>query len=922
MSYDGQRSSFDREHTYIVEMDLDYCPLVYGDGACQAGTKTITTTAVATDDFNAGDIIYDSVTVEIGKIVSVTGSSPTYTIEYKRTATADFTAGVTTIFNATATGQATKDANAPVLATAGDDKCFQTFETCDDLANYEPAGTITTGEVANDFLFQFSKWAFWRQDGGNYLLEGFNAGDLVRVSGFNHSGNNGIFTVASTSVNGLEITDISGTTVETGNTGVTITKIDFKTYRFCEPRSPHPIAINAIPSLSSVSLTPSKIDVAGGMGERSSVSLTFNDHPHNDLDIDQYTGDRSYIATDRGTFWTKFRARNPNYQFRSIRVLTGYLENGEYKKENFKTRHYVIEKMSISGGKCSITAKDPLKLASAKKAQVPKPNLGLISNTGGISDAEPVAITLEYPAGFATTTGVGDAEYATSGYVLLSGSEIASFTRSGDTMTLTGRGLYNTTAKAHDEDVTVQQCYQKTADVEIIAHDILVNYAGVDASYINLQAWSEEVQANQGIDGQLNGIIVKPADVNKVLKELAEAKPHFIYWDELNQTVNFTAIQEPPTDANAYNMHENFIADSMSVKDLPDMRASTVYYTFGQIDPTKSLTDTNNYTQTVVRSNTDSISKYGSNQIKTVVSRWIDSTDKVSAENAAQILGRRFSDIPREVQFSLDDKDNELNIGDTRALNHRDMVDPTGAPVNTIFQIISKQEARNFKYKGIEFTFGPSFDGDNDIDVTTIKVSVDEQNLNLYDRYVLRNGVPSVAVDAVFQIESGVVVGSATTSGVAVETGTTSEWPSGSTITINNYGWILGAGGNGAGPYGSPVATSGSDALSLAHDVTLNNYGVIGGGGGGYAGDFISGFLGGATWFAGGGAGSKLGVNSGPGNLPSRESGGDIFGGDLGETPVNSIYGTSGTGGKAIDINGFTITPASYSTTDLRGVVS
>ena len=47
-----------------------------------------------------------------------------------------------------------------------------------------------------------------------------------------------------------------------------------KTYRFCTGRSPHPIGLDAIPSLLSASISPAKIDLSGGLGTRASVSLT------------------------------------------------------------------------------------------------------------------------------------------------------------------------------------------------------------------------------------------------------------------------------------------------------------------------------------------------------------------------------------------------------------------------------------------------------------------------------------------------------------------------------------------------------------------------------------------------------------------------------------------------------------------------
>lgn len=838
MTYDGQRGSFSREHIYIVEIDLDYCPLTHGTAPCTA-TET------------------------------------------------------------------------------GDDKCFNTFGTCNDLPNYR-AKASTQGIAVR---FATPSLQTLTLDSGQpytWLDLGFRdstpSGGLfnkVRGSGWASDLLNTVFSV-NDATNSKNLVCFPGGSIsdESFSTDHLIEELQGKTYRFCQPRSPHPIGIDAIPSLQSVSLTPSKIDLAGGMGERSSVSLTFNDHPHNDADIDKYTGDRTYLATDRGTFWTKFRARNQNYQFRELRVLTGYLEDGEYKAENFKTRYYVIEKLDVSGGKCRITAKDTLKKAGAKKAQVPAPNSGTIANVGGISAAA-TSITLQ-PAG------VGDSEYAASGYVTLSGSEVASFTRSGDTLTIV-RGQYNTTAKAHDEDAVVQQCYQQTAEVNTIVSDILRNFANIEARFINETAWQTEVDTTP-LNGNLDGIIAKPTDVEKVLKELAEAKPHFVYWDEFEQTIRLKALQPPPAAANAFTSDSNLLADSVRVMDRPELRASTVYVTFGQIDPTKSLTSPENFTQTVVRVDTDSIAKYDSNQIKTITSRWIPSTNKAIAQDAAQLLGRRFSDIPREISFSVDAKDNEPNIGDTRAVNHHDMVDATGSPVDVIFQLVSKQEAGRFNYKAVEYTFGDTIASDNDLSSDTILISIDEQNLDLRARYEANIGTPTGSTSAVFKIESGVVVGSSSISTPGIDTGL---WPAGATVTLINEGFIVGKGGDGAGVAGSPVATSGGDAINLQHDMTLTNLGVVGGGGGGYSGDYIN--IGSISrpyivWTSGGGAGNDTGTNGGYGFAPSLESGGQSLGGALGETPSNSAYGTSGSAGKAVDLNGNTLTYDSGS--DIRGVVS
>lgn len=923
MTYDAKRASFDKEHIYVVEIDLDYCSLDFGEGYCLGGERSITTDTVSDLAFATGDRIEGQTSGAVGYITDITGTAPNYTIKYRRTSSNDFSSSSETIENLDGSGLATKNGDSPILATAGDDKCYNTAANCQSIQSYTTkgdTGLTTINAVGVDFTF------YYERASGSFIEDGFRAGDTVFPSGFGTGSYSAARTI--TFVEDTKLYATGGVVFDsTGSGDERLFTAPQKTYRFCLPRSPHPIGIDAIPSLKSVSITPSKIDVAGGMGERSSVSLTFNDHPHNDIGIDKYTGDRSYIATDRGTFWTKFRARNPNYQFRNLRLLSGYLEDGKFIADNFKTRNYVIEKMDVTGGTCSIKAQDPLKKASAKKAQVPEPSNGIISNSGGISDSA-TSITL-------SPSGIGS-EYPASGYVTLSGSEIASYTLSGDVMTIV-RAQFNTVATSHEEDAVVQYCYYQEAEVNAIAEDVLVNYAKIDAGFINSTEWQTEVDTH--LNGNLKGIIPAPTDVEKILKELSEAKPHFIYWDEINQKINFTALKAPPESANVIDMDSGIVKDSFKTKDMPDMRASTVYYVFGQLDPTKGMDDLSNFTQTIVRSDSSSIAKYQSNQIKKVVSRWIPSTSKPIAENAAQLLGRRFSDIPREVKFSLEAKDNSLNIGDTRALNHRDIVDASGAPANTIFQIISSKESENYDYVGIEYRFGQVLAGDNDIDTDTIKISINERNLNLYDRYVAYFGsAPTGSTEAVFEVESGVIVGSDDTASHALEVGV---WPVGAVVTLVNKGYIVGKGGDaGKNAVLQFDGGGGGPAMSIDYDLTLLNFGIIGGGGGGGAYniedqsvDPVQG-----EYFGGGGAGDDYGRRYLQGGNGSLLAGGVGYrnstaffpaadGGGLGQNgegiPANSVFTITsygGSAGKAIDLNGNTVTYIEEG--DIRGAVS
>ena len=809
MTYDALRTRFDREHIYIVELELDYCSLEFGVAPC------------------------------------------------------------------TATG-------------SGDAKCFNTFETCQDLPNYT-LRTQTTGEITS--TASTTGGTFFRT-AGSFIADGFKVGHRIIVSGFSNPGNNGEFEIDSVSATFITVVDDASMSQENDVEGVEITLLSTKTYRFCEQRSPHPIGIDAIPCLKNVNITPSKIDVGGGLGERSSVSLEFSDFPHSDINIDKYVDERTWIASDRGTFWPKFRARNPNYQFRALRLLSGYLEGGQFIEDNFKASNYVIERMNVTDGRCSIKANDPLKKAAGNKAQVPAPSTGKLS--ADINDTV-TSIVLE-PAG------VGDLEYPSSGFISIS-SEVVEFTlRTSDTLTVV-RGARNTAASDHTEGDSAQLCYVQNNDVNIIVEDILISFAGIEPDFINTTEWQSEV--DEYLSGSLDGIITRPTDVESVLKELAMAKPHFLAWDELRQRIKFTALKGPPSVANVVNMDENLIADSVKSKDLERKRVSTILVNYGQLDPTKPLGEISNYARTHARIDSESISKFSSNEVKTINCRWIAQIDDSSALLLAELIGRRWANIPREITFFLDDKDSSLSAGDLVSINHRDIVDPTGVPVDSIFQVVSKQESENFKYKGIEFLYGDQVPVDIGEEPDSITLSINERNIDLLDRYESIKGPASGSTNAVFIIDAGVIIGSATT-GAAIDTG---AWPAGATVKIINKGHVVGRGGNGGTVLGGDDGLPGRDGINMGYALFVENFGIIGGGGGGGGQHGI--------FDGGGGAGDLVGVGAPNGTL---ENGGNgvTDGGDLGEAGQSGDVGAGGAAGRAIDRNGFSLVYINKG--DIRGL--
>ncbi|AIM40726.1 tail fiber protein [Idiomarinaceae phage 1N2-2] len=704
------------------------------------------------------------------------------------------------------------------------------------------------------------------------------------------------------------------------------------TYRFCTNVSPLPTNLEAFPFLTSATTAPAEIDLRGGLGTRANASLSFIDPPSTDIGIDKYLDERSYIATERGSFWTKWRARNPFYVGRPCRVIKAFIVDGEVDYANAVTRHYVLENVNAGGGRCSITAKDTLKLASNNRAKAPVSSRGELLADLTASDTEAEL----------QPTGVGS-EYPSEGFIRVR-SEVMGFTRSGDTLTLT-RGEYNTLPTEHSAGDTAQLCLEYTGELlHTVIEDLLTTYAGVNPAFIPLAEWADEVTSF--VPGGLSTLITEPTGVQDLLKELGEQYPHSLYWDERDQLIRLRAVQPPPINAPTYNMDSHLLEGQTSVRDKPDLRISTVIIYFGQFDPTQKLDETRNYSQAYIREDSDSVVQYGSREIKTIYSRWITNLNKAQAVRACARLGRRFADIPRELSWKFDDKDSDLWAGDVARINFRDVTDFTGSALSTDYQVVSVQEQDGYVYSGIEYTYGPQLPEDDFEEELTIRVGADANNLDMRD--VFDSVFPSIdPADSTvrFIIEGNAVVGSELTTSPSIRTG---EWPSTTDLILDNRGITAGAGGRGSNATTSN-AEDGGLALLLENDLTLINLGIIGGGGGGGGRGQAS--AGGGNAFAGGGggagrnagaAGSGTSYDDGAGQLislvnPSSggvttgggggtvqfESGSEAIvasggsGGDLGQAGGAGDASAGGAAGAAIDRNGFTLDE--QTTGDIRG---
>jgi hypothetical protein len=530
--------------------------------------------------------------------------------------------------------------------------------------------------------------------------------------------------------------------------------------KFVSDRSPQMRDAYYLPLLKSVRIGPAKLNPGGAsgsmsaLGTRATLTATFIDRPHTDRLVDPYLADRTYNPLERSSFWPKWRARNHYYLHRRITFTSGYYADGQITDP--VTRQFVITDFTgpDSDGKVTINGKDILTLAEGGKAQAPAQSTGKllagITNVSGSATLSP--------------TGVGNLEYPASGHIRI-GKEVIAFTRSADALTLTTRGAYGTTAEAHDADANVQLCleYDSESPHEIL-EDLLLNYAGIPAGYLDTAQWEEEAVTNGFLPYLYSTLITSPESVSKLIGELCEQMYFAVWYDERDAKVKIRALRfaqgEEITDLND-NAH--LLKDSVTWSDRPDEQLTQVWVYYGQINPTEKLDEEKNYAAVEVIADLDaeSAERYSTKKIKKIFSRWISTSNAGPAVELARTMHQMFGNVPREIGFALDAKDRTLWLGDFIRINNRMNVNQFGLPVPANAQIFQAEEVETgSKYRYVAQEFIPASVTAPEGEIPPVIISADTLNVDLRELFDDRIAITPVSGDVItFIIREGVTVG-------------------------------------------------------------------------------------------------------------------------------------------------------------------
>ena len=508
-----------------------------------------------------------------------------------------------------------------------------------------------------------------------------------------------------------------------------------KDYTFCSSRTNLPVGIDMIPCLDRVpQQAPASITGGKGLGNRAVITMAFNDFTHHDRGADPYWDERpSGRGEESGTFWGKWLARNIYYEGRPVIVKTGYITS-PWNWDEFESEYYDIDRIDgPTNGKVTLKAKDILTRTYARKARYPAASNGELLND--ITDVATFA-TL-------TPTGIGNDEYPASGYASI-GKEIASFTRSGDALTLTRAQKGSPASEASAGDV-VQLCINYPGiNIVDALYDVLVNGAGIPAGYIPYDdglpgdIWDDEKELWLSASN-VTGIITEPTPVEDIISEWSDHFMFDIWWDLVNQQIPIKALSPEPSGVAIPELGEDYeiLRDSVKVKKNPDGRITTVIIRYDKINHAEK-NDPENFSKTLVFTDpsAEGADKYNESSIKEIQSKWFDS--KAYASQYGGRTSARFLDTPTMIEFDIDAKDDtSLNLAGRVQIDTRQIQGVTGENSPTNFQITEVKPTKDgdvIKCKGLISSFSGNYgfyapDGTPDYASATID---DKKNFGYY----------------------------------------------------------------------------------------------------------------------------------------------------------------------------------------------
>lgn len=665
--------------------------------------------------------------------------------------------------------------------------------------------------------------------------------------------------------------------------------------RWSVPTSDLPIDIPSTPCITGITRRPLQIDPAEGLGVRESVTVSMHNFRTNDTEFDQYPDSRTFNPYNQGTYWGKFFSRwgsLEGYEFRTVDGVLGQDIN------DMTRRYYIVDGVAgpDSKGSVSFTVKDVVKFIDSDKSQWPLPNNGTC-----LSDILAADTSFNL-----SPFGIGDIEYPASGVASL-GDEKVTFTRAGDVVTFTGRGLSGTPQEDHDEGTTLQVAAVFTAqDPAVIIRDLLEQATTIPAEYIDYATWKIEVDDFLG--RLYSAEIMQPTAVSTLIQELVKEAGLIFFVDVIAKVLVLRVLrQEVPV----LQINDDYIlAGQIASRPMRDRRVSDVWVYYGKKNPLEAQTEKKNYRGVYAKASDDPVVALENNPpaIREIMSRWILLENLPAAQSVADRVISRYQKIPREVGFKVPSY-YSVKLADVVSIQSHIFEDSQGVMAPAFSAQITSIDDSDGIISAVAEEVNFSEVEPPDPNLRIINVNSDVKNINLRTLHDLIYTPIIEGATVRLIVADGVKIGSVTYDH-ALELG---PWPASVTIEIDGTGRIQGRGGDMAT---TPI--DGGTAMFIDRPVTIvGDVKIWGGGGNGGA------IIGSVSYAGGAGAGFSEGqpissidaTEYGSNGIYSK--GGDV--GQAGEHPPNNEHGIGYAGGAAgIAIDGVSFVTIT-GTPDIRG---
>lgn len=508
------------------------------------------------------------------------------------------------------------------------------------------------------------------------------------------------------------------------------------TLRFSTSQTGIPKGQTIFPALKSVSTRPGEINLSGidkrmsALGKRATVTLEFGDFAYHDTLTDKYQSERvsgaaqnsgvGYNPEDQGTFFGRLRARWPHWRGAAVRVKRGTTDQA---LAAMTTEHYVLDEWSgpDGNGRVTMKAKDILALTEKDNALVPAPSNGILAADISETDRE---LTL-------SPSGIGDSEYAASGRVCV-GKEVMSFTRSGDTLTLTGRGMDGTDAAAHDADNTVQECFHLDGVYIGDAIQAVIAETDVPSSFIDTSEWGDE---NHWVAGfALTVTVTSPTGAAKLISEICQLGV-MVWWEPTEQKIKYRPNRPLEVGETFFQITDvsNAIEGTLSSAVSEDQRIGTAVIYHGVIDVTKVEDTTGNYRKATA--STSGEVGYNDTALREIRTRWFGPNGNGAVVSVlAERLANRYSKAPRIFKCELDAKDSgSVDLGALVQITSRVLADDAGfsVPMSAQVRFMERRSDRiiiHAETYDIDGRFGYWMDGSGGLPDYSTATDIDKAN--------------------------------------------------------------------------------------------------------------------------------------------------------------------------------------------------